>query len=174
MTSIRDQSLVDGYLRELSQVVGADIDLVRREVSRAGKQHHAVTVVPPPQPQQPAGIPWPDPADISLSVERGFLKLVLQYPDLFDEDWDQVEVEDLRHPAYQAVFEAILSVPRGQENWAEEVGKATSRTRATPLRTPRGCDCCPSLTTSPTSSLASNAPTRTRIVSSTTRCSPTW
>ena len=126
VTSIRDQSLVDGYLRELSQVVGADIDLVRREVFRAGKQHHAVTVVPPPQPQQPAGIPWPDPADISLSVERGFLKLVLQYPDLFDEDWDQVEVEDLRHPAYQAVFEAILSVPRGQENWAEEVGKATS------------------------------------------------
>lgn len=129
VTSIRDQSLVDGYLRELSQVVGADIDVVRREVSRAGKQRHstpALTVVPQAQSQQPAGLPWPDPADISLSAERGFLKLALQYPELFDADWDQVEVEDLRHPAYRAVFEAILAVPRGQQKWAEKVSEATS------------------------------------------------
>ncbi|MSS45689.1 DNA primase [Cutibacterium sp. WCA-380-WT-3A] len=126
VTSIRDQSLVDGYLRELSQVVGADIDVVRREVSRARKQRRsepqAVAVA---SPQQSSGTPWPDPADVSLSVERGFLKLALQYPDLFDEEWDQVEVEDLRHPAYQAVFDAVLAVPRGQDRWAEKVGEAT-------------------------------------------------
>ena len=128
VTSIRDQSLVDGYVRELSQVVGTDIDLVRREVSRARRQHRSepqLTVVPPPEPQQSPGIPWPDPADVSLSVERGFLKLALQHPGLFDEKWDQVEVEDLRHPAYQAVFEAVLAVPRGQDRWAEKVGEAT-------------------------------------------------
>ncbi|MDN5995912.1 DNA primase, partial [Acidipropionibacterium jensenii] len=34
VTSIRDSSLVDGYLRELSQIVGMDVDEVRREVAR--------------------------------------------------------------------------------------------------------------------------------------------
>ncbi|MGK2308750.1 DNA primase [Cutibacterium sp. V947] len=128
VTSIRDQSLVDGYLRELSQVVGADIDLVRREVSRARRRRRSepqLTAVPQPQPEQSPGIPWPDPADVSLSAERGFLKLALQHPDLFDEEWDQVEVEDLRHPAYQAVLEAVMAVPRGQDRWAEKVTEAT-------------------------------------------------
>ena len=128
VTSIRDQSLVDGYLRELSQAVGADVDLVRREVSRVGRQHRCdpqVPAVTPAEPQQGSGISWPDPADVSLSAERGFLKLALQHPGLFDEEWDQVEVEDLRHPAYQAVFEAVLAVPRGQERWTEKVGEAT-------------------------------------------------
>lgn len=128
VTSIRDQSLVDGYLRELSQVVGTDVDLVRREVSHTRRQHRSepqLTIVPPPEPQQGSGIPWPDPADVSLSAERGFLKLALQHPDLFNEEWDQVEVEDLRHPAYQAVFEAVLAVPRGQDRWTEKVSEAT-------------------------------------------------
>ncbi|GAE79042.1 DNA primase [Cutibacterium acnes JCM 18920] len=128
VTSIRDQSLVDGYLRELSQVVGTDVDLVRREVSRARRQHRSepqLTIVPPPKSEQGSGIPWPDPADVSLSAERGFLKLALQHPDLFNEEWDQVEVEDLRHPAYQAVFEAVLAVPRGQDRWTEKVSEAT-------------------------------------------------
>jgi hypothetical protein len=85
---------VDGYLRELSQVVGTDVDLVRREVSHTRRQHRSepqLTIVPPPEPQQGSGIPWPDPADVSLSAERGFLKLALQHPDLFNEEWDQVE-----------------------------------------------------------------------------------
>ena len=128
VTSIRDQSLVDGYLRELSQVVGTDVDLVRREVSHARRQHRSepqLTIVPLPEPQQGSGIPWPDPADVSLSAERGFLKLALQHPDLFNEEWGQVEVEDLRHPAYQAVFEAVLAVPRGQDRWTEKVSEAT-------------------------------------------------
>ncbi|MCP9385285.1 DNA primase, partial [Cutibacterium acnes] len=47
------------------------------------------------------------------------------HPDLFNEEWDQVEVEDLRHPAYQAVFEAVLAVPRGQDRWTEKVSEAT-------------------------------------------------
>lgn len=45
VTSIRDSSLVDGYLRELSQIVGMDVDEVRREVARTRRN--------PAPPQSP-------------------------------------------------------------------------------------------------------------------------
>lgn len=146
VTSIRDSSLVSGYLRELSQVVGMDVDDVRREVARArrspapaaepqmrvaprpGGPDQPPPAAPAPQqagPQQSA-TPWPDPNDRRLAAERGLLKLVLQHPDLFDGDWDQVEAEDFRHPAYRAVFEAASGVPITSEGWQEAVGRATS------------------------------------------------
>lgn len=128
VSSIRDQALVDGYLRELAQVVGADVEMVRREVARAkrGPGRGQVEVRPVEQTRREASsLPWPDPSDISLSAERGFLKLALQFPCIFDDEWDQVEVEDFRHPAYRAVFEAIISVPRTTEGWAEAVQSAS-------------------------------------------------
>lgn len=132
VTSIRDNSLVDEYLRELSRVVGMDVDDVRREVGRArrrGPERVEVVTQPAPLPApgpavEQTGLPWPDPTDVRLAAERGFLKLALQHPELFGDDWGLVEVEDLRHPAYRAVLEAMLAVPRG-EGWQQSVQDAT-------------------------------------------------
>ncbi|MDN5977402.1 MAG: DNA primase [Acidipropionibacterium jensenii] len=138
VTSIRDSSLVDGYLRELSQIVGMDVDEVRREVARTRRNpappadlRPTLRVLPEvadPAPQAPAApsMPWPDPADRRLAAERGLLKLLLQRPDLFDADWDLVEPADFRHPAYRAVFEAATSVPVVPEGWSQAVSEATS------------------------------------------------
>ncbi|AZZ39618.1 DNA primase [Acidipropionibacterium jensenii] len=138
VTSIRDSSLVDGYLRELSQIVGMDVDEVRREVARTRRNpappadlRPTLRVLPEvsdPAPQAPAApsTPWPDPADRRLAAERGLLKLLLQRPDLFDADWDLVEPADFRHPAYRAVFEAATSVPVVPEGWSQAVSEATS------------------------------------------------
>ncbi|AXE39027.1 DNA primase [Acidipropionibacterium virtanenii] len=134
VSSIRDSSLVSGYLRELSQVVGMDVDEVRREVARARRSPAPMPVremAPDPQPapaaEAPAGLPWPDPSDRRLDAERGFLKLALQHPDLFDGQWDQVEVEDLRHPAYRALFGALSRLPAFQgspQAWQQAVADA--------------------------------------------------
>ncbi len=135
VSSIRDNSLVDGYLRELSQMVGMDVDEVRREVARALRnpapardQRPRLSVVPDPAPAAPApasSMPWPDPSDRRLAAERGFLKLVLQYPRLFDAGWNLVEPADFRHPAYRAVFEAVSQVSVGEQGWAQALVEAT-------------------------------------------------
>ncbi len=135
VSSIRDNSLVDGYLRELSQMVGMDVDEVRREVARARRnpapardQRPRLSVVPDPAPAAPApasSMPWPDPSDRRLAAERGFLKLVLQYPRLFDAGWNLVEPADFRHPAYRAVFEAVSQVSVGEQGWAQALVEAT-------------------------------------------------
>ncbi|WP_027587626.1 DNA primase [Acidipropionibacterium thoenii] len=136
VSSIRDNSLVDGYLRELSQMVGMDVDEVRREVARARRnpapardQRPRLSVVPDPAPAAPAptsSMPWPDPSDRRLAAERGFLKLVLQYPQLFDAGWNLVEPADFRHPAYRAVFEAVSQVSVGEQGWAQALVEATA------------------------------------------------
>ncbi|WP_257477470.1 DNA primase [Acidipropionibacterium jensenii] len=135
VSSIRDNSLVNGYLRELSQMVGMDVDEVRREVARARRnpapardQRPRLSVVPDPAPAAPApasSMPWPDPSDRRLAAERGFLKLVLQYPRLFDAGWNLVEPADFRHPAYRAVFEAVSQVSVGEQGWAQALVEAT-------------------------------------------------
>ncbi len=134
VSSIRDTSLVNGYVRELASMLGMDVDEVRTEVSRAGRRK----IEPPrserrtasePQeqdglPPEP-GLPWPDPSDRSLAVERGTLKLMLQTPLLFDSSWNGLTVKDFTHPAYRAVFEAILATPYVPERWTDHVLAAT-------------------------------------------------
>ncbi len=137
VSSIRDTSLVNGYLRELASMLGMDVDEVRSEVTRAARRkangkseprHRTPVVDEPVEPQsQPAqGLPWPDPADRALGVERGTLKLMLQHPTLFDTAWDGVQPDDFTHPAYRAVFESILRVPWQPDRWADKVQEATT------------------------------------------------
>ncbi|GAB2485701.1 DNA primase [Luteococcus sediminum] len=131
VSSIRDTSLVNGYLRELAAMLGMDVDEVRAEVTRARRRGPApkqsATPVPaePEAPQAQQGTPWPDPADRMLGVERGTLKLMLQQPILFDTAWNQVRIEDFSHPAYRGVFEAIAQVPWTPEAWTDQVLRAT-------------------------------------------------
>ncbi|WP_420175164.1 DNA primase [Luteococcus sp. OSA5] len=136
VTSIRDTSLVNGYLRELASMLGMDIDEVRAEVSRARRRQQNQPARPQHREPAPAAVqeddghdasamPWPDPADRSLGVERGTLKLMLQYPTLFDTAWNHVSVDDFSHPAYRAVFAAIQQVPWTSEQWPEHVIEST-------------------------------------------------
>lgn len=131
--SIRDASLVDQYLRELASMLGMDVDDVRQEVARVSRRRvggpqRGRSAAPAPAPSEepsPAATAWPDPSDRSLGVERGTLKLMLQYPTLFDQAWDGVRAEDFTHPAYRAVFDAIGAVPWQPDRWTEAVRDAT-------------------------------------------------
>ena len=134
LSSIRDHSLVTQYLRDLSQMVGMDIDEVRAEVARQGRRR----VPEPPEARrrepepEPAGenlfggaLPWPDPADRDLGVERGTLRLMLQYPQLFDTQWNGVVADDFTHPTYRAIFDALVAAPYPAERWADAVRAGT-------------------------------------------------
>ena len=135
ITSIRDSSLVNQYLRDLSHLVGMDPDEVRRIVNgqrRRGPgrprpdQAPARIVEPEPAAPAPVGLPWPDPKDHRLEVERGTLKLMLQCPTLFDTAWNGVTADDFTHPALRAVFEAIADTGYRPQGWAEQVQAATA------------------------------------------------
>ena len=134
--SIRDTSLVAGYVRELAQLVGMDVDEVRGVVSRAanrsipggsrGAKAPVRTAVPapaepPPDDDEPphpdddgqdtlTGYDLPAPGARGLVVERDTLKLMLQRPEVFSrasEPWFGVTGADYTHPAYAALFTAV-------------------------------------------------------------------
>jgi DNA primase len=132
VASIRDNSLVSGYIRELATMLGTDVDEVRKIVSKAsGRRPND------PAPQRPATPPeedapqgalityeLPDPNDRALTVERDTLKLMLQYPDAFVDGWHGARPDDYSHPAYRALFAVIApQSPEGVPNseWSRRV-----------------------------------------------------
>ncbi len=129
LTSVRDGSLVRGYLHDLAQLVGVDIEEVRQIAARQTRRPMpAVTPEPPRRQPTPVdegptldglALPWPDPEDRNIAVERGTLKLMLQHPTLFDTAWDQVSLDDFTHPAYRGVFEVISRTPFTPDRWTE-------------------------------------------------------
>ncbi|WGT48272.1 DNA primase [Tessaracoccus lacteus] len=122
--SIRDQSLVTQYLRELAGVLGMDVEDVRREAQRVARRgQHAEPPRNEPPPEDAASSPdpdWPRPDDPALRLERDTLKLMLQFPLTFDTAWNAVTADDFTHPGYQAVFRLISSVPFG-EGWTDQL-----------------------------------------------------
>ncbi len=133
VASIRDSSLVSGYIRELATMLGTDVEEVRRIVSKASGRRpneapaHQRPVTPPPDDAaQGALITYelPDPSDRALTVERDTLKLMLQYPDAFDDGWHGASPDDYSHPAYRALFAVIApQSPQGVPNseWSRRV-----------------------------------------------------
>lgn len=116
VSSIRDSSLVSGYLRELAQLIGMDPDEVRAEVKRVGRRRPVPTASPrgerPPPPETEPVLPavdLPDPRDRRLEAERGTLRLMVRAPQCFTHDWNELSVEDFTHPAYRAVFETVAA-----------------------------------------------------------------
>lgn len=117
ISSIRDASLVSGYVRDLATMLGSDVDEVRAEVAAAGRRRGRPIQVSGPQPDARADVDpdsllrfdLPDPTDRSLVVERDTCKLIVQRPDLFaglERPWREVCQENFTHPAYRAVFAA--------------------------------------------------------------------
>ncbi len=134
ISAIRDSSLVSQYLRELSGMLGMDIEEVRREVVR--KQRRGGPAASP-EPLAEAAAPkadpsWPNPGDPALRLERDTLKLMLQHPLTFDASWNGVELEDFSHPGYQAIFALILATPL-VEGWSDELRAGASNELVTQL-----------------------------------------
>ncbi|MFX4272803.1 DNA primase [Propionibacteriaceae bacterium Y1685] len=121
VASVRDQSMVLGYARDLAGMLGMDTEEVRQEVMRAAarssRRPERETAAPgqrndePAQPEaaEPTGIALPDRRERSLSVERETAKLLVQAPAHFAKGYDNLTPEDFSHPAYRAVFEAVLA-----------------------------------------------------------------
>lgn len=121
VTSIRDQSLVNQYLRDLSQILGMDLDDVRREVQHRRSPREAPA--PEPEPVVQTTADWPSPDDRALRLERDTLKLMLQHPETFDADWNGVQATDFSHPGYAAVMRLIRAVPLA-EHWDDALRAA--------------------------------------------------
>ena len=134
VASVRDRSKVDGFARELAGMVGMDENevhaQVRRAVARQGstkpttgqRPRHDGRTQPAaaPAPERP---PMPDLRDPRFSIERELLKLVIQYPALIGRSIEPVAAADFAHPAYRAVWEAVLAsggptAGAGDPGWA--------------------------------------------------------
>ncbi len=129
VTSVRDASLVSGYLRELAGMVGMDDSEVRAEVTRVNNRRPAAgpaaaSAGPSAPEAQGAMLVLPDPRDRRLEIERGVLKLMVQEPAQFDERWNLVTSDDFQHPAHRAVFAAISATDDRSRGWQQRVADA--------------------------------------------------
>ena len=138
--SARDASLVEGYVRELAQLLGMDVAEVRREVHAATKRGRARPSRAPGRgepgpaqtaPQSPADqgetapkrptLPVPNPRDPRLEPERSTLRLAIRAPEAFGPAWGGLSVDDFTHPAYRALFERICAADTTSPDWAYQL-----------------------------------------------------
>ena len=119
--AIRDRSLVNQYLRELADMLGMDLEDVRREAANRSRRTPGGSPGLDANPRSGrANADWPDPDDPALRLERDTLKLMLQYPFTFDQAWNSVRPEQFSHPGYAAVFRVISATEPG-DGWTEEL-----------------------------------------------------
>ena len=134
VSSIRDESLVLGYIRELSKWLGMDPDEVRREVKVTVQRHsrqaerkherdhgHDSDEALPGMPEPKESLPVPDPRDRRLEAERGTLRLIVRAPETFSEGWNGLTTDDFVHPTYRALFESVLAAGEGPGNWTQRI-----------------------------------------------------
>ncbi|CAN7336317.1 DNA primase [Terrabacter sp. LjRoot27] len=131
IASIRDQSLRPEYTREVSGMLGLDVEQVATEVSRAGKikvDEDARTDRADradradrngrdrgdgrddvePQAGDGGGMPVPDRRDPVVHAERQLLQVLLQFPTVFKPGAiDLLTPEAFSAPAHRAVFDGI-------------------------------------------------------------------
>lgn len=113
VNSIRDESRVGEYVKDLAGIVGVDQTTVQREIRAARRRQSAPPdPAPPVEAARPTGANLPHPTDRRLAPERDTLKLMLQHPDLFDTDpaWSGLTQTDFTHPAYRAIFRVLATV----------------------------------------------------------------
>ena len=122
IASIRDQSLRPEYTREVSGMLGLDVEQVATEVSRAGKikvDEDARTDRADrngrdrgddaePHVGDGGGMPVPDRRDPVVHAERQLLQVLLQFPTVFKSGAiDLLTPEAFSAPAHRAVFDGI-------------------------------------------------------------------
>jgi DNA primase len=124
VASIRDQSLRPEYTREVSGMLGLDVEQVAREVSRAGRlkvdddpreardarerRHTAGEDAEPSAGEGGQGMPQPDRRDPVVMAERQLLQVILQFPTVFAPGaLDLLTPDAFSAPAHRAVFDGI-------------------------------------------------------------------
>ncbi|HEX6247648.1 MAG TPA: DNA primase [Nocardioidaceae bacterium] len=124
VSSIRDRSKVDAFARELSGMVGVDVDQARQEVRRAASRgpgsddrrrsgHGGQEQVAPRSqdafPAEPRP-PLPDLRDPRFALERETLKLVVQHPLAVGHAARDIDAQDFTHPTFRAVWDAVAAL----------------------------------------------------------------
>lgn len=134
VASIRDRSKVDAFARELSGMIGLDVEEVRAEVRQAvnrgrtrgrgsSRPSGPESSSPPPPDERPSL------RDPRFAVERETLKLALQWPSLAVDPLTEVEASDFTHPTYSLVWqtvEATGGVGGAGDDWVSRL-RAQSR-----------------------------------------------
>jgi DNA primase len=124
VVSIRDRSKVDAFARELSGMVGVDVEQARAEVRRAaargpqpdqrrrpqGPSGPSVAGAPAGEPPYSAEPARPDLRDPKYALERETLKLVVQHPAAVGRTSADVDEHDFEHPTYRAVWQAVAAL----------------------------------------------------------------
>src|SRR4051794_9984537 len=122
IASIRDQSLRPEYTREVSGMLGLDVEQVATEVSRAGKikvdedaradradrNGRPTRDEGEPGPAEAGAMPMPDRRDPVVLAERQLLQVLLQFPTVFKPGAiDLLTPDAFSAPAHRAVFDGI-------------------------------------------------------------------
>ena len=112
VASIRDRSKVDAFARELSGMIGLDVEEVRAEVRQAvnrGRSRGRGSSRPsgPESSSPPPPDERPSLRDPRFAVERETLKLALQWPSLAVDRLTEVEASDFTHPTYSLVWQTV-------------------------------------------------------------------
>ncbi|WP_323097166.1 DNA primase [Intrasporangium sp. YIM S08009] len=121
VASIRDQSLRPEYTREVSGMLGLDVEQVAREVSRAGRlkvdddprdardrRDNGGDDAEPLAGEGDSGMPAPDRRDPVVMAERQLLQVILQFPNVFAPGaLDTLTPDAFSAPAHRAVFDGI-------------------------------------------------------------------
>jgi len=121
VASIRDQSLRPEYTREVSGMLGLDVEQVAREVSRAGRlkvddeprdardrRDSSGDDAEPVAGEGDSGMPAPDRRDPVVMAERQLLQVILQFPNVFAPGaLDMLTPDAFSAPAHRAVFDGI-------------------------------------------------------------------
>lgn len=132
--SIRDKAKVEEFLREISSLVGVDIDQVRSEL-KAHKPKPAGPALAPRSTATTTEQTTFDPAPAGAVVVAGFgvpeladereaLKAIIQFPHLASPWLTDVGENDFTHPASQAMWRhiAALGVPESTDpSWVSRL-----------------------------------------------------
>ena len=116
--SVRDRSKIDAFARELAGMVGLDVDEVRAEVrreegrrrrpQRPDRAAHAETTSPQQEGRPARREPErPDLGEPRFGSEREALQVVVQYPALAIEAFDELDDDDFTHPTLVGVRRAV-------------------------------------------------------------------
>ena len=146
IASVRDFKLSSGYVRELANMLGMDVEEVRQEVAGAARRdqrngHQVRTDVHAEPSQAHDDRRWlPEADDRLLVTERETMKLLLQAPALFEPDWLGLDAVDFTHRAYAAVFRAMQAARSNQPEepasgavWVHQVATAVPHELLTSL-----------------------------------------
>lgn len=114
VASIRDKTKVEAFSRELSHMVGLDLDEVRGEVRRAASRpartdepRRTSRTTDQPAPAEPPRPALPSLSDPRFMIERELLKLVIQHPAGVGRTTTHVTADDFTHPTFQGVWAAV-------------------------------------------------------------------